>query len=100
MLSLRDQYLIRPDVIFLNHGSFGATPRPVFESDQHWQLELEHQPVEFLQRRLPDLMLSVRDDLARYLGTRRGNLLLVTNVTVGCQVSGKISKIYERATRY
>ncbi|MDX9833368.1 MAG: hypothetical protein RBU35_24085, partial [Anaerolineae bacterium] len=49
--NLRDLFLLRSDVVFLNHGSFGACPRPVFEAYQQWQLELERQPVEFLGRR-------------------------------------------------
>ncbi len=35
---LRSLFLLRPDVIFLNHGSFGACPRPVFEEYQRLQL--------------------------------------------------------------
>ena len=50
MIGLRDLFLLRPDIVFLNHGSFGACPRPVFEAYQAWQLELERQPVEFLGR--------------------------------------------------
>jgi kynureninase len=38
---LRDEFLLDPTVTFLNHGSFGATPRAVFERYQEWQLELE-----------------------------------------------------------
>jgi hypothetical protein len=48
--ALREQFLLRPDVVFLNHGSFGACPRPVLETYQAWQLELEREPVEFLGR--------------------------------------------------
>jgi hypothetical protein len=46
--SLRDAFLLDPDVTFLNHGSYGACPRAVFERYQEWQLELERQPVLFL----------------------------------------------------
>ena len=56
-LALREQFLVRPDVTFLNHGSFGACPKPVFERYQAWQLELERQPVEFIGRRAHDLLL-------------------------------------------
>jgi len=51
---LKQEFLLDPDVIFLNHGSFGACPRPVFETYQRWQAELERQPVEFLGRCLND----------------------------------------------
>src|SRR5216684_6619219 len=37
-LALRDEFLLDPDVVFLNHGSFGACPRPVFERYQTWQV--------------------------------------------------------------
>ena len=49
--NLSELFLLDPDVIFLNHGSFGACPRPVFEDYQRWQLTLERQPVEFLDSR-------------------------------------------------
>jgi len=50
MLSLKEYFLLDPDIVFLNHGSFGATPKPVFEAYQNWQLRLETQPVLFLAR--------------------------------------------------
>ena len=56
--NLARQFLIREDVVFLNHGSFGACPRPVFEKYQQWQLELERQPVEFLGRNLVERMVN------------------------------------------
>ena len=48
--NLARHFLLRDDVVFLNHGSFGACPRAVFEAYQGWQLELERQPVAFLGR--------------------------------------------------
>jgi isopenicillin-N epimerase len=83
---LKQQFLLDPTVIFLNHGSFGATPIPVFESYQHWQLELERQPVEFLGRKAPTLLAEARAVLADYLGTARDNLVFVTNVTEGLNI--------------
>ena len=46
--NLASLFLLRSDVTFLNHGSFGACPRAVFETYQRWQLQLESQPVAFL----------------------------------------------------
>ncbi len=45
---LKDQFLLDPDVVFLNHDPYGACPRPVLEEYQRWQRELEREPVEFL----------------------------------------------------
>lgn len=81
MFGLRNQFLLDPSVTFLNHGSFGATPRPVFRVYQDWQRELERQPVEFLGRRFTDLMQAARRSLADYLGTDADNLVYTTNVT-------------------
>jgi isopenicillin-N epimerase len=55
-LMMRDAFLLDPTVVFLNHGSFGACPKPVFAQFQHWQLELERNPVEFLGRRSAGLL--------------------------------------------
>jgi hypothetical protein len=62
--SLKSHFLLDPRVVFLNHGSFGACPRPVFETYQRWQRELERQPVEFLARRAEGLMAEARTRLA------------------------------------
>ncbi len=81
-----DDFLLDPEVIFLNHGSFGATPRPVFDSYQAWQRELERQPVEFLGRRAGELMHGSREALGSYLGTQTDNLVYVTNATTGLNI--------------
>lgn len=83
---LRDQFLLRPDVIFLNHGSFGACPRPVFEAYQRWQEELERQPVEFFTRRYHDLMRSARQALGSYLGADADDLAYVPNATTAVNI--------------
>jgi isopenicillin-N epimerase len=80
-LALRRLFLLTPDVVFLNHGSFGACPRAVFDAYQGWQLELESQPVEFLGRRFADLMSKARRQLAAYLGCRRDDLVFAPNAT-------------------
>jgi isopenicillin-N epimerase len=44
--------LLRPDITFRNHGSYGAGPTSIFETYQRWQRELEAEPVAFLGRRI------------------------------------------------
>jgi isopenicillin-N epimerase len=81
MTAIKDLFLLDPRVIFLNHGSFGACPRPVFEVYQAWQRELERQPVEFLGRRATDLMANAREQLAIYLGASADELVYFSNPT-------------------
>ncbi len=83
---LKFHFLLDPTVTFLNHGSFGATPRPVFRAYQRWQRELERQPVEFLGRRFAGLMQSARRALGEYLGAAADNLVYTPNVTVALNI--------------
>lgn len=81
--TLHKYFLLDPNVTFLNHGSFGACPKPVFEAYQHWQREMERQPVKFLAREHDQLLNIARRGLAEYLHTAPENLLFVTNATMG-----------------
>jgi isopenicillin-N epimerase len=84
--TLRDEFLLDPGITFLNHGSFGATPRRVFECYQRWQRELEFEPVEFFSRRAPELLRASRTILAEFLSTQPSNLVYVQNATVGLNI--------------
>ena len=86
MFNLKKQFLLDTSVTFLNHGSFGATPKPVFREYQRWQRELERQPVDFLGVRFEDLMRSAREALGEYLGTDAKNLVYVQNATIGLNI--------------
>jgi len=85
-MSLRDQFLLRPDIIYLNHGSFGACPRPVFEAYQARQLELEREPVEFLGRRYNELLLTARQSLGAFVGADPDDVVYVPNATYGLNI--------------
>src|SRR5579859_8139858 len=85
-VALRKEFLLDPDVVFLNHGSFGACPRPVFERYQAWQRELELQPVEFIGRRLHGLMAEARGALGQFLHAHPDDLAYVNNVTTALNI--------------
>jgi isopenicillin-N epimerase len=76
-------FLLDPGVVFLNHGSFGACPRPVFEEYQRLQRELERQPVEFLalERRFPELLDAARMRLAAFVGADPANVAFAPNAS-------------------
>ncbi|HKZ69518.1 MAG TPA: aminotransferase class V-fold PLP-dependent enzyme [Anaerolineales bacterium] len=81
MSNLKELFLLDPTVVYLNHGSFGACPRPVFENYQWWQRELERQPVEFLGRRSTELLGNARAALAAYLGAKADEIVYFPNPT-------------------
>ena len=83
MNTLRRQFFLDPEVTFLNHGSFGATPRPVLEEYQAWQRRLEIQPVLFLARESQENFRTARKALAAYLGADPENLVFIPNATFG-----------------
>jgi isopenicillin-N epimerase len=86
---LRREFLLDPEVAFLNHGSFGACPRPVFERYQAHQRELEREPVDFIARRLPDLLASARAELARHVHADPAALAFVVNATTGVNLAAR-----------
>jgi isopenicillin-N epimerase len=79
-------FLIDPSIHFLNHGSFGACPIPVFEVYQDWQHGLERQPVQFLGRQGTDYYLQALTALAAFLNTSANNLVFIPNVTHGVNI--------------
>ncbi len=83
MSGLRELFLLDPEMVFLNHGSFGACPAEVLEAQYAGQRGMERNPVEFLGRRSAALLGDARARLAVYLGARPEDLVFVTNATTG-----------------
>jgi isopenicillin-N epimerase len=84
---LRDEFLLDENVVFLNHGSFGACPRDVFGRYQEWQLELERRPIEFLARRIGGLLADARAALGAYVNADPDDLVFVQNATTGVNLA-------------
>jgi isopenicillin-N epimerase len=83
---MRELFLLDPDVTFLNHGSFGATPRPVFEVYQDWQRRLERQPVQFLATDITRYLAEARAALGKYVNAPADDLVYIPNATFGVNV--------------
>ena len=86
MFNLKKHFLLDPSITFLNHGSFGAAPKPVIEAHQNWQLRLERQPVLFLARELNGLLKDSRRALGAYLNADADDLVYIPNATHGVNI--------------
>jgi isopenicillin-N epimerase len=83
---MKQHFMLDPAVTFLNHGSYGACPREVFDVFHGWQLEMERNPVAFLGRRSATLLRESRERLAAYVGARADDLVYVPNATTGVNI--------------
>src|SRR4051812_5681095 len=80
---LRAHWMLKDGVAFLNHGSFGAVPRTVFEAQERWRRQIEAEPVELLGRRHLELIEVAKRPLGTLLRMRSADFGLVTNATEG-----------------
>src|SRR5947199_7804360 len=70
-------------VVFLNHGSFGACPKPVLDYQRRLREELEREPVRFLSRELQARLDAARAALGAFIGADPDDLAFVSNATTG-----------------
>jgi len=90
MESLKDQFLLRPDIHFLNFGSFGATPKPIFQKYQDWQRVLEAEPVQFIAFDGYQYLADSRAALAKFLNCAdKDDLVYVTNPSFAINMIAK-----------
>ena len=83
MNELRRHWLLDPDVVFLNHGSFGACPRPVLEAQARLRERMEREPVRFFTREAPGLLGDAREALGSFVGADADDLAFVPNASAG-----------------
>jgi isopenicillin-N epimerase len=86
---MKEHFLLRDDITFLNFGSFGATPKPIFEDYQKWQLLLEQEPVQFITVDGYDYVKQSRKALADYINCKDKELVFVTNPTFAINILAK-----------
>jgi isopenicillin-N epimerase len=79
MNNMKSLFLLRDDVTFLNFGSFGACPKPVFEAYQAFQREMESEPVAFIIDKSPHYLKEARIALGEYLNCDADDVVCVTN---------------------
>ncbi len=79
---MKSQFFLNPNITFLNHGSFGACPKPIFEEFQRLQVELETEPVYFIQKSVPVYLKSARQSLAKFVNCDPLDLFFTSNPTM------------------
>ena len=79
---MKSVFLLDPQITFLNHGSFGSCPKPIFEEFQSFQRELESDPVYFIQKKLPEYLKAAKKPLAKFIGCNQEDFFFVPNPTV------------------
>jgi len=90
MKNFQDQFLLNPAITFLNFGSFGATPKPIFENYQYWQMVLEAEPVQFIVFDGFNYLSESRAALAKYIGCAdQDDLVYVTNPSFAINLIAK-----------
>lgn len=87
MHMLQEQFLIDPTVAYLNHGSYGACPIPVFEAYQAYQRELETEPASLLYRDFASRIQKSRERLALFLNCQSDQIAFVRNATYGMNMA-------------
>jgi len=78
-----DRWLLDSEVVFLNHGSYGATPKAVLDEQTRIRRRIETEPLRFFDRHYLDELDLARGELARFLGADESNLAFVCNATTG-----------------
>jgi isopenicillin-N epimerase len=83
MQPFASHWTLDPEVLFLNHGAFGACPKPVLAAQAELRARLEREPVDFMARQWEPRMDEARAELARFVGADPDALALVPNATTG-----------------
>jgi isopenicillin-N epimerase len=84
---------LKPGIVFLNHGSFGACPRAILEVQSELRAQMEAEPVQFLWRRYEERLEPSRRELAKFLGARSRDLVFITNTTTGINAVARSLKL-------
>ena len=79
---MKNLFLLNPELTFLNHGSFGACPKPIFESYQSFQREMELDSVHFIQKKFPEYLAKAKASLATFINCEANDFVFTPNPTV------------------
>ncbi len=85
-MSISDEWSFPEGVTYLNHGSFGPSPRCVREARQAWTEKLERQPMDFFLRQMESELDHAAAKLGQFIGADGNDLLFCDNATVAMNI--------------
>ncbi|MEC8873767.1 MAG: aminotransferase class V-fold PLP-dependent enzyme, partial [Candidatus Thermoplasmatota archaeon] len=80
---LAKHWSLDPNISFLNHGSFGATPDVVLDEQGRLRAQIERDPVRFYERIFLGLWDEARAALSNFMNADVDGMTFVTNATAG-----------------
>lgn len=78
---VRRLFQLEDGAIYLNHGSYGATPKPVTLAQRRWQDRLEAEPSRFMEREFRPGLRVAAERLSAHLGVDGRSVAMVENAT-------------------
>ncbi len=90
---MKDQFLLNPEITYLNFASFGACARPVFEAYQKYQRELETEPVQFIAVNSTHYLKASRKALGNYIHCHEDDVVFTPNPSYAINIITKSLKL-------
>lgn len=92
---MKSKFLFSSDMVYLNHGSFGACPKVVFDDYQNWQKELENSPVQFITKTGIEALDKSKQALADYINCDKEDFFFTANPTTAVNTIMRSLKLEE-----
>src|SRR3989339_1733206 len=84
--SVRNSFMIPEGYTYLNNGSAGPCPKPVFDKTTEWQRIQASLPVGDLSMKLNNAIQESKARFADFAGMRLENFFFTLNLTVGMNI--------------
>ena len=75
----KSKFMLDPEIVYLNHGSFGACPKNIFNSLIKYQKLLEFEPVKHLAHDVFEYLEKSRESLGNYINCNKDDVVFSPN---------------------
>jgi isopenicillin-N epimerase len=79
----KDLWYLNQNIKYLNHGSFGATPKVIMDKFFEFNIKLENNPMKFFLEDYPRLIHKSRLEISKYINAKANRVAFVENATTG-----------------